>query len=322
MANIPLIKLNNGLSMPALGLGTWQGPPGREAEVGQAVKDAIDVGYRHFDCAHVYENEKIIGEAIQAKIKEGVVKREDLFIVSKLWNTFHRPDLVEPMIKETLRNLRLDYLDLYLVHWPYGLKEGPELYPTDPKTGLFISSDTDYVDTWKAMEEVNKKGLTKSIGISNFNSKQIERLLKSAKVVPVTNQIECHPYLNQTKLRKFCSDRGITVTSYSPLGSPARPWQKPGDPDVINDPKIKEIGNKYGKSPAQILLRYNIQLGTSVIPKSSNKLRLKENMDIFDFELTAEDMKYIDTFDCNGRICPHAEAREHPLYPFRPDVEF
>ena len=113
--------------------------------------------------------------------------------------------------------------------------------------------------------------------------------------------------MNQTKLRKFCSDRGITVTSYSPLGSPARPWQNPGDPDVINDPKIKEIGNKYGKSPAQILLRYNIQLGTSVIPKSSNKLRLKENMDIFDFELTAEDMKYIDTFDCNGRICPHAE---------------
>jgi aldehyde reductase len=120
-------------------------------------------------------------------------------------------------------------------------------------------------------------------------------------------QIECHPYLNQAKLRKFCSDRGITVTSYSPLGSPSRPWQKPGDPDVINDPKIRQIGNKYGKSPAQILLRYNVQLGNSVIPKSSNKERLLQNLSIFDFELNADDMKYIDTFDCNGRICPQVE---------------
>jgi aldehyde reductase len=322
MVKVPLIKLNNGLSMPALGLGTWQGPPGKEAEVGQAVKDAIDVGYRHFDCAHVYGNEKIIGEAIQDKIKEGAVKREELFIVSKVWNTFHRPDLVEPALKETLKNLKLEYLDLYLVHWPHAFKEGSNLHPIDSKTGLFIPSDVDYIDTWKAMEQVNKKGLTKSIGISNFNSKQIERLLKSAEIVPVTNQIECHPYLNQAKLRKFCSDRGITVTSYSPLGSPSRPWQKPGDPDVINDPKIRQIGNKYGKSPAQILLRYNVQLGNSVIPKSSNKERLLQNLSIFDFELNADDMKYIDTFDCNGRICPQVEAREHPLYPFRPDVEF
>jgi aldehyde reductase len=284
MVKVPLIKLNNGLSMPALGLGTWQGPPGKEAEVGQAVKDAIDVGYRHFDCAHVYGNEKIIGEAIQDKIKEGAVKREELFIVSKVWNTFHRPDLVEPALKETLKNLKLEYLDLYLVHWPHAFKEGSNLHPIDSKTGLFIPSDVDYIDTWKAMEKVNKKGLTKSIGISNFNSKQIERLLKSAEIVPVTNQIECHPYLNQAKLRKFCSDRGITVTSYSPLGSPSRPWQKPGDPDVINDPKIRQIGNKYGKSPAQILLRYNVQLGNSVIPKSSNKERLLQNL--------SENLKY------------------------------
>ncbi|EFA08082.2 Aldo-keto reductase family 1 member B10-like Protein [Tribolium castaneum] len=223
---------------------------------------------------------------------------------------------------ESLKNLQLDYLDVYLMHWPHALKEGPSLHPIDPKTGLFIPSDVDFVDTWKAMEKMHEKDLTKSIGISNFNSNQIDRLLKSAKIAPVINQIECHPYLNQSKLRKFCSDRGITVTSYSPLGSPARPWQKPGDPYVINDPKIKEIGNKYGKSPAQILLRYNVQLGNVVIPKSSNRNRLVENMSIFDFTLSEDDMKYIGTFDCNGRICPQAEAREHPFYPFKPGVEF
>ncbi|RZC42761.1 Aldo ket red domain containing protein, partial [Asbolus verrucosus] len=322
MTNVPLIKLNNGITTPALGLGTFQGPPGREAEAGQAVKDAIDVGYRHFDCAHFYGNEDIIGDAIRSKIDEGVVKREDLFIVSKLWNTLHRPAMVESALKETLKNLQLDYLDLYLMHWPQGFKEGPEFVPTDPETGLCIPSDIDYVDTWKAMEELQKKGLTRSLGISNFNSKQIERLSKFATIVPVTNQVECHPYLNQAKLRKFCLERGIVLTSYCPLGSPERPWQKPGDPYILNDPKIKEIARKYGKSSAQIMIKYNLQLGNIVIPKSSNKNRLIENISVFDFELNEEDMEYINTFDCNGRICLYEECVEHPYYPFKPGVEF
>lgn len=150
--------------------------------------DAIDLGYRHFDCAHIYGNEKYIGEAIQQKIKEEVVKREELFITSKLWNTFHKTELVEPALRTTLENLQLDYLDLYLVHWPIAFIEGGDLRPTNPD-GTFIFSDTDYLDAWKGMEEVYKKGLTKAIGVSNFNSKQLDRLIKNSSVVPAVNQV-------------------------------------------------------------------------------------------------------------------------------------
>lgn len=152
------------------------------------MKDAIDIGYRHIDCAHVYGNEKEVGSAIQAKIKENVVKREDLFITSKLWNTFHKPNLVESALKQTLADLGFDYLDLYLIHWPVAYKEGETLFPKNAD-GSTAFSDVDYVDTWKAMEAVQSKGLTKNIGISNFNSEQITRLLGSATVKPVMNQV-------------------------------------------------------------------------------------------------------------------------------------
>jgi len=314
MAKITNVKFNNGRQIPILGLGTWKSKPG---EVTQAVKDAIDIGYRHIDCAYVYQNEKEVGAAIAAKIAEGVVKREDLFITSKLWNTSHRPETVEPALKRTLSDLGLEYLDLYLIHWPFGFKEGDSLFPVGPN-GLEYS-DVDYVDTWIAMEQVNKEGLAKSIGISNFNKKQIERILEKATIVPATNQIESHPYLNQKKLIGFCKSKGITITAYSPLGSPDRPWAKPEDPQLLDDAKIKQIAQKFKKTPAQIVLRYQIQRGVITIPKSVTKTRIAENAQIFDFELSPEDMAHIDTFDCNGRICPFLEAKSHKLHPFEHD---
>lgn len=311
-SKVPRVKLSNGQSIPILGLGTWGSPPG---EVAQAVKDAIDIGYRHIDGAHVYQNEHEVGEGVNAKIKEGVIKREDVFVTSKLWNTFHRPELVEGACRATLKNLGLAYLDLYLIHWPMGYKEGDALFPTD-ENGKTAYSDVDFVDTWKGMERLVGLGLAKSIGISNFNSKQVERVLQVAKIKPVVNQVECHPYLAQTKLSPFCAQRGLVITAYSPLGSPNRPWAKPDDPQLMEDPKIVSIAKKYKKTPAQILIRYQIQRGHVVIPKSVTKSRIQSNFEVFDFELTEDDIKLITSFDCNGRLVPITSAAGHPHHPF------
>nr|AGQ45614.1 aldo-keto reductase [Agrotis ipsilon] len=315
MARVPTIKFNNGQLYPVIGLGTWKSKPG---EVTEAVKNAIDIGYRHIDCAYVYGNEKEVGAAISAKIADGTVKREDLFITSKLWNTFHRPDLVKGAIQASLENLNLKYLDLYLIHWPQAYKEEGELFPKDNSDNIAFS-DVDYVDTWKAMEPLVAEGLTKSIGISNFNSKQVERLLKSAKIVPVTNQVECHPYLNQRRLKDFCEARNIKITAYSPLGSPDRPWAKPGDPNLLDDPKLKAIADRLGKTVAQVLIRYQIDRGVIVIPKSVTKSRIESNFDVFDFKLSQEDLDLIDSFDCNGRLVPMTASLGHKFHPFEND---
>lgn len=312
---VPKVKLNNGLEIPIFGLGTWKSKPG---QVTQAVKDAIDIGYRHIDCAFIYGNEKEVGIAITDKISEGKVTRDDLFITSKLWNTFHKPDLVEDAFKESLSNLGLQYLDLYLIHWPLGYKENDALFPTNDQKQIAFSF-VDYIDTWKAMENLVEKGLIKSIGLSNFNKKQIERILSVAKILPVNNQVECHPYLNQKRLIEFCKSKNIAVTAYSPLGSPDRPWAQPEDPKLLDDAKLKDVASKYGKTPAQVVLRYQVQRGVITIPKSVTKSRIEENFAIFDFELKPEDMSYIDTFDCNGRLCPMQAGLSHPYHPFEND---
>ncbi|KDR21031.1 hypothetical protein L798_04544, partial [Zootermopsis nevadensis] len=308
-------------------------------EMKQVVKDAIDAGYRHFDTALFYRNEKEVGAAIRAKIADGTITRNQVFVTTKLWNTHHRPDVVVPTLKTSLENLGLEYVDLYLIHWPFGFKvsfkygyfhglftrpnafrlcrqtEGNPLYASDMQEGdnglpedaahKLIYSDVDYVDTWKTMEDCVRLRLTKSIGLSNFNSKQIQRVLDVATIKPVVNQIECHPYLNQTKLIKFCKEKGIVVTGYSPFGGPTSiaPLHKGESPEPLKDPKIKEVADKYGKTTAQIILRYLIQHGIVPIPKSSNKNRLQENIDIFNFELVPEDVAAMDALNRNKRIC-------------------
>ncbi|CAO1383354.1 unnamed protein product [Diamesa hyperborea] len=310
---VPSVKLNNGRSIPILGLGTWGSPPG---QVVAAVKDAIDAGYRHIDCAHVYENEHEVGEGINAKIAEGVVKREDLFITSKLWNTFHDPKDVQPAIEKTLKNLGLAYIDLYLIHWPMGYKEsGAVLFPKNDKDEIAFS-EVDFLDTYKAMENLVDAGLTKSIGVSNFNAKQIDRVVAGARIQPVTNQVECHPYLTQKRLIEHCRAKNIIITAYSPLGSPNRPWAKPEDAQLMEEPKIVEIAKRLNKTPAQILIKYQIQVGNVVIPKSVTKSRIISNFSVFDFELTSADVAVIDSFECNGRLVPMSGNESHKDYPF------
>ena len=269
----------------------------------RAVKEAIDLGYRHIDCAHVYGNEDEVGSGVKAKLDDGTIKREDIFITSKLWNTFHRPDLVRPALETTLKNLKMDYVDLYLIHWPMAYQEDGPLFPKDDKDNT-LYSDVDYVDTWKEMEKLVEAGLTKSIGISNFNSSQVERILSIAKIKPVTNQVECHPYLAQKKLSAFCKDRGIVITSYSPLGSPARPWVTDKEPVLLEEPALVALAEKYNKTKAQVLLRWQIQRGHIAIPKSTNSARLAENFNIFDFTLSDEDMQQLAALDRNLRFVP------------------
>jgi aldehyde reductase len=312
MDKIPTLKLSTGYTIPIFGLGTWKSKPG---EVYEAVKNAITVGYRHIDCALVYGNEAEVGKAITESINEGTVTREQLFITSKLWNTFHSPELVVPSLKKSLTDLGITYLDMYLIHWPMGYQEGGELFPKDSNDKTLFST-VDFVDTWKGMEQAVSLGLVRSIGMSNFNKRQIERIWEAATIKPSNLQVECHPYLNQSKLLAYCKEKGIVMTGYSPLGSPDRPWAKPDDPKLLDNEKLIALGKKYNKSPAQIVLKWLVTRGVAAIPKTVSKHRLVENASIFDFSLSPEDMEFINTFDVNGRACHLSWNSHHPHFPF------
>ncbi|KAG5201542.1 hypothetical protein JEQ12_004305 [Ovis aries] len=295
------VKLNDGHFIPVLGFGTYAPPEVAKREALEFTPFAIEIGFRHIDCAHAYQNEEEVGQAIRSKIADGTVKREDIFCTSKLWLTSLRPELVRPALEKSLKNLQLDYVDLYIMHYPLALKPGEELFPKD-ENGKLIFDSVDFCRTWEALEKCKDAGLTKSIGVSNFNHKQMEKILNKPglKYKPVCNQVECHPYLNQSKLLDFCKSHEIVLVAYAALGSQrVKEWVNPNHPVLLEDPVLSAIAQKHKKTAALVALRYQIQRGVVVLAKGNNKKWIKENMQVFDFELTPEDMKAIDGLNRN-----------------------
>lgn len=239
-----------------------------------------------------------------------------MFVTSKLWNSFHDPKDVRGALEHTLKQLNLQYLDLYLIHWPIAYQKSKDLFPKDPQ-GNIIHSSVDILDTYRAMEALVDAGLTKSIGVSNFNIQQVDYIVANARIQPVTNQIEVHPYLLNKALIAHCRYKNIIVTAYSPLGSPGRPWATPEDRLLLKETKLLAIAEKYNKSPAQILIRYQIQIGNVVIPKSVTKARIINNFDVFNFKLTDEDIKAIESFEYTERVCTMSQDKDHPGFPFK-----
>jgi alcohol dehydrogenase (NADP+) len=282
----------SGNVMPGLGLGTWKLDPG---VVGAAVRTAVEqCKYRHIDCAAIYGNEKEIGESLQSLFDDGIVAREDLFLTSKLWNSKHAPKDVEPALRQTLSDLQVDYLDLYLIHWPVACSDDGSMVSLD---------DLPLIDTWRAMEACKEKGLCKDIGVSNFSRKKLQDLCRQAKIKPAVNQIELHPYLQMKDLLVYGEKEGIHFTAYSPLGSKDRPASLKNDNEkpILEDKTIGEIAAKYNSTPAQVLIAWAIQRGTSCIPKSVTPERLQQNMDATKLRLTDEDMDAIAGLDHHAR---------------------
>ena len=276
MNPVPNITLNDGNAIPQLGFGVYQIPP---EETAQAVGRALEIGYRHIDTAEMYGNEAEVGEAVRAS----GLDRGDVFVTSKLSNAFHEPGEARRAIDETLSALGFDYVDLFLIHWPL-----PTVY------------NGDYVSTWKTLEEFKGDGRARSIGVSNFQVEHLERLASETETVPAVNQIEVHPYLTNEAVRDYGREHGIATEAWSPIAQGGVP----------EDPTITRIAEKVGKTPAQVVLRWHIQRGDIVFPKSVTPSRMEENFDLFDFELEAGDVEEITGLDRgeDGRTGPHPDT--------------
>ncbi|EMC98581.1 hypothetical protein BAUCODRAFT_374705 [Baudoinia panamericana UAMH 10762] len=302
MPSAPTIKLNNGKEMPLVGFGLWKV---NNDTCAQTVYDAIKTGYRLFDGACDYGNEKEAGEGVARAIKDGLCKREDLFLVSKLWNSFHDKERVKPICKKQLEDWGLEYFDLYIIHFPIALKyvDPSVRYPpgfTYENDKVELGKAT-LEETYHAMEELYEEGLAKSIGISNYNGGLLLDLERYAKHMPQTLQIEHHPYLVQQDLLDFCKSRGIAVTAYSSFGPQSfveLDMQSAKDAPLLFDHEvINAIAKKHNKSPAQVLLRWATQRGIAVIPKSNNPSRLAANLDVCSFDLADDEIKQISGLD-------------------------
>ena len=277
--SVPAIELNDGHSIPQLGFGVFQIDPD---ETAQAVSLALEVGYRHIDTAEMYGNEKGVGEAIRAS----GLDRGDVYVTSKLNNGFHRPDDARRAFEGTLTELGFDYVDLFLIHWPL-----PTLY------------DGDFVSTWRVLEEFKADGRSRSIGVSNFQVDHLERLAAETATVPAANQIELHPYLQNRELRAYDEEHGIATEAWSPIAQG----------EVLDDPVVSEIAERVGRTPAQVVLRWQVQHGNIVFPKSVTPERIRENFEIFDFELEPADVERIDGLDRGeaGRTGPNPDRFDY-----------
>lgn len=320
------IEVSNS-DMPAVGLGLWKIDKDATADV---VCNAIELGYRHLDSAADYGNEKEVGEGIERALAKGVCSREELWVTSKLWNTYHRPEHVEAACRKSLQDLGLDYLDLYLIHFPISLqyvdfdtRYPPEWFfdPAAAQPAMRIDP-VPLSDTWKAMEDLHAKGLVKNIGICNYNSALLHDLMAYAEVKPAMLQIESHPYLTQDNLLRAAAGYDIAVTAFSPLGAlsyvPLDMASK--SESVLEQAVVLEAARRLERSPAQIVLRWGVQRNTAVIPKTVNPARLKENLLLFDFELSEAEMTAISQLNQNRRFndpavfCDLAFNTFYPIY--------
>lgn len=340
----PLITLASGHKMPMIAFGTWKSAPGVTKT---AVHCALKAGFTNLDCANDYNNEDEVGAALKEAFENGTVKREDLFIQAKLWNSNHRPEHIMEDLQATLDDLQIDYLDSYVIHWPQAVPstgkqatlrktgafpahytkgiDGKEpMFPIDDKGYFCTDKESHYIETWHFMEGLVDQGLVKSIGISNFNRRQILEVVAATKKHPVsTLQNECHPYLQQKELIDVCRINKIAFQAFSPLGSGDTHLAVHSSPTGViplKDPFIGQLAEKYKKSPAQIMLRWNHQRGVSLVTKSVTPARIEQNFQIRDFELSEEDMKEFDKINFGWRHLLWYEASDHPDYPFKDEI--
>ena len=318
MSAIPCFTLNNGRSFPVLGFGTWAfEETGQRETLNQSIYDAIVAGYRHIDTAWIYKVEHQVGAAVRKAIDDGIVKREDMCIVTKIWVTNMTRDRLLEQAKESVARLGLDYTDVLLVHWPVPMRDtGKNCYfgfPLKENDSYNIADDVDmYNETWPAMEQCVDQGIAKSIGVSNFTVSQLRHLCSVARIKPVVNQVESNPILPNDNILAACKELGVIMTAYMPFGGSVFPGSG-GDEKTVKKPTVKEIlfsspivksiAEKHKKSVAQILLRFHIQRGVATIPKTVTRSRIIENTQVFDFELTPADMDALKELKRDQRIC-------------------